>query len=118
MELKLNVDINKLEREAVAKLHSELTRSINNMVYGMIDEAVRSRQTDQYGRTLRSEGYIRTLIRERMDDYVTSADFENHIQQAIQTHAKEAATLAVRKMLESASRRRVFEAVPHKENKT
>lgn len=117
MELKIPLDINKIHRDAIDRCTNEIRKSLESVVYGIVGEMFQTRQVYN-GREHRPEGYMRTLIRQRVEEYATSPEFEAKIQEMIAKHLDAATDEAVKAMLNSAARKRVFSAVPFKHSPT
>lgn len=117
MELKIPFDLKKAEAEAVASAKALIEKNLKNAVSEIAGGLFQSEEKIG-GYLHRREGFGRTLIRQRLEEYVASEEFEAVIQDCIRKHADNAAEHAVQKMLESASRKRVFTAVPHKDTPT
>ena len=117
MDLRIPFDLKKAEAEAVASAKALIEKGLKNATTGIVDELFQHEQTYN-GQLDRKEGFARTLIRQRIEEYAASEEFEAVIQDCIRKHADNAADHAVQKMLESASRKRVFTAVPHKGSPT
>lgn len=113
MDFKIPIDLEKLQKAAAEKITAEIQTSLKNTIYSIGQELFAVRR-EHNGRVYTEEGYIRALIRQRAEEYATSPEFEAKIQEAIARHIDTAADDAILAMLRSATRRRIFTAVPHR----
>jgi len=110
-DITIPLNIQQLEAGIRADAKKRIDAAMNHAVGNVIDELFRPRFKTTWEDI--PEGYLRTFIRQRIEEYVTTPEFEQHIQSAIVRHVNTAADEAVEQMLKSAARKRVFTAVPH-----
>lgn len=99
------------ERQARAAAKQQMERAAMRHIDQMFSESHPYRNGK--GQIVRDRGFVLQMLIEKIDAYALSEDFEKHIQASIERHMDTEADDAVKKMLNSASRKRVFSAVPH-----
>ena len=103
--------VSEVQRAATAAAKLRLEQAALGHIQAMFYEGRPYR--DGKGNIVRDRGILSQLLIEKIEAYALSDEFEGEIQQSIQRHMPVEADKAVQGMLNSASRKRVFSAVPH-----
>lgn len=106
--------LDRAEKLAIEELDRQLATNAALMIRELFTRQGPHRNSQ--GHIVWPEGPMWALLKERIEYYVLSDKFEEKLQARIEVIADTQADEALRLMLLSASRRRVFGAVPYKKD--
>ena len=105
MELKLNISTSMVQTEIERTAREHITKRVKDQLSDHFASKSYWSKTD---------GAATLVIKKAVDDYIMSEEFAALAQETIRQHAPEAARRAIINLLNSKSRKHLFEAVPHR----
>lgn len=112
----LRIPLGPVLKSAKEEAERTLLQSADRGARAVVDELMREPHYWREGGVRKSDkgGVVYQMLQEKIDSYALSDEFEARVQAMIERHMDAEADAVVRAMLNSAARKRVFTAVPHK----
>lgn len=105
-DISISIDVEKIQRDAQQAAMSQAKSSADSLINIMFKN----------GRTTWNspEGIGHEIIRKKVEEYILSDKFADTIDRLIEEYAEEQAAAAVKALLNSKSRKYLFEPIEHK----
>jgi len=109
----VHIDVDEVVRKAQSDANRMLSSAAENMASRIVSELTSKGAHGSDGKLTRPQGIAYEMARNKIEEYILSVKYDKLLDRLIEEEVEEQARAAIRALLNSRTRKHLFEAAPH-----